>query len=103
MNRPDNGGYRVDCSVVVFDALRKLQRQATRGGRGQAFISAFRRIIQSIRSRPNTVGEPMYRLPSLRLRIRMIVVSPLVIGIWCLGDTPVRVYQEWQVVVGSNA
>src|SRR5437899_3008456 len=79
MTHPDNGGYHVDCSLVVLAALRKLQRQATRGGRGQAFLSAFRRIIQSIRAKPNTVGEPMYRLPNLRLQIRLIIVSPLVI------------------------
>jgi hypothetical protein len=103
MNRPDNGGYRVDCSVVVLDALRKLQRQATRGGRGQAFISAFRRIIQSIRSRPNTVGEPMYRLPSLRLRIRMIVVSPLVIEYGVSETHPFVYIRSGKLLSARNA
>ncbi len=68
MAEPRNGGYEVEYSQAVGKALRQLQRQATRSGRGDAFSKAFGRIIKRLQAAPFTVGEPQYRLPTAPAR-----------------------------------
>jgi hypothetical protein len=80
MPRPLNGGYEVLCSAVVAKTLRQLQRRATRRGQGKSLASAFKQIVAALSKDPNVVGEPLYRLPNLYLRVRTVVVSPLVIS-----------------------
>ena len=75
-----NGPYLLDCSDAVVEELKKLQRRATRRGQGEAFVSAFRRIIRSLREDPYSTGEPDYTLPALRLQVRTVVVAPLAIA-----------------------
>lgn len=71
--------YEVHHSKVVGDSLRHLQRIATYQGRGTVFITAFKRIVRALQKNPNKAGEPLYRLPGLRLSVRTIVIAPLVI------------------------
>jgi hypothetical protein len=83
-----NGPYTLDFSHATAEELRKLQRRAARRGQGTAFASAFRRIIGALRRNPNAVGEPLYRLPALRLQVRTVVVSPLLIDFAVSEDRP---------------
>jgi hypothetical protein len=74
-----SGQYCLDFSEEVGAELTYLQRRATRRGQAKAFASSFRRIRRALRKDPNQVGEPLYRLPALRLQVRLVVVAPLVI------------------------
>ena len=75
-----NGGpYEVRCSGVVAKALRRLQRQASLEGRGDALISAFREVVQRLTHDPDEFGEALYRLPALRTQVRSAVIRPLVV------------------------
>ncbi len=56
--------YYVDFSGHVAEELKKLQRRATRRGQGKAFTAALRRILRLLREHPESVGEPLYRLPA---------------------------------------
>lgn len=76
MATPANGGYQVAYSGAVGEALLQLQRQAVERGQAKAFAAAFRRIVGSLRKAPSATGEPLYRLPNLRLQVRTVVVSP---------------------------
>src|ERR1700730_3727084 len=71
--------YEVHYSEAIRERLRKLQRQATHRGQGQAFLSALRRIVRALQRNPTTVGEPLYYLSGLHLHVRTVVVAPLVI------------------------
>lgn len=81
MTRPrdGNGSYWLDLSLDVGKELTGLQRQASRRGQGKEFASAFRRIVGILRRNPNKAGEPLFRLASLGLQVRTIIVAPLVI------------------------
>lgn len=74
-----NGGYRVECSQIVANSFRELQKQATREGRGEAFLAAFRQVIQRLSMNPSSAGEPTYLLPALRLQMRIVVIRPLIV------------------------
>ena len=88
MIEPENGGFHVHYSGAVGDELRELQRQANRRGQGKAFASAFRRIVRALQRDANVVGEPLYRLPNLRLRVRTVVIAPLSIDFAVSEDSP---------------
>ena len=81
MPQPPDGGqhYVVEASGVIVQSLKRMQRQAAREGRGEDVLSAFRGIAQRLQVDPLHCGEPLYRLPTLRLQVRSIAVRPLVV------------------------
>jgi hypothetical protein len=85
----DNGGpYKVHCSAAIAKALRQLQRRAKREGRGEAALSAFRQIVQRLGQAPFDLGEPLYRLPVLRMQVRCCSVRPLAVDFAVCEDRP---------------
>jgi len=59
--------YEVVASLVIRNLLYRLQRRATRQGRGEVVMAAFASIVQELRRNPEALGEPLYGLPALRL------------------------------------
>jgi hypothetical protein len=90
MPEPEEGAphWEVICSPVNAEILRQLQRRASRSVRGEAFALAFRQIIEPLQHDPAEVGEPLYRLPALRLEVGTIVVRPLAIDFAVCEDQP---------------
>jgi hypothetical protein len=78
---PENAGYmwKVYLSRAVADSLLHIQRQATEEGRGEEAVAAFRQIVNRLHSDPWGLGEPLYRLPGLRLMVRSVALRPLVV------------------------
>ncbi|SRR5229473_5529422 len=71
--------YQVGFSGLIRQELRKLLRQAVWEGRGPQFHEGLRSIFHRLASAPKDLGEPLYRLTTLRLQIRQVAVRPLVI------------------------
>ncbi len=42
-------------------------------------MAAFRHIYLRLQQDPNAFGEPLYRLPALRMQVRTVAVRPLVV------------------------
>lgn len=81
MSAPRNGGqvYQVHGSVLIRNALRRIQRRAARQGRGQDVLAALRLMAQRLREAPNAFGEPLYHLPALRMLVRSASIRPVVV------------------------
>jgi GAF domain-containing protein len=79
-------------------AVLRLHRQALERGEGQAFLAAFRRIVERLRSDPLTFGEPMYRLPALKLRIRHAAVLPLLVDYAVHEELPLVFIRGFKVL-----
>jgi len=76
----ENGGsYRVHCSGAIAKAIKQIQRRATAEGRGEQVLAAIREIWHHLVHHPAEFGEPMYRLPALRLQVRHAAVRPLLV------------------------
>jgi hypothetical protein len=75
-SRNNGGPNKVHCSGIIARALRRLLQQAARKGRAEAFLSALRQIEHRLSSAPTRLGEPLYRLPALRMQIRSAVIPP---------------------------
>jgi hypothetical protein len=71
--------YQVHASAAVRQTLRELQRQAARQGRGDQALAAFKNIVQQLQQDPANFGEPLYRLASLRLQVRLCARRPMVV------------------------
>lgn len=85
----DNGGpFQVDCSRVVARELRRLQERAVLEGRGDLVAAAFRQILKRLKHDPRQFGEPLYRLPALRMQIRQGAIRPLFINFGVCEDRP---------------
>jgi hypothetical protein len=90
MPEPANGGrrYQVHGSGLIVQSLRRIQRQAVRQGRGEEVLSAFRQIARQLQREPLRAGEPLYRLPGMRMQIRSVAVRPLVVDFGVCEDQP---------------
>ncbi len=81
MASPTNGEpfYRLELSGVIRQEFRELLRRAVWEGRGPQFRQALRTIIHRLTRQPNELGEPLYRLATLRLQVRQVAVRPLLV------------------------
>jgi hypothetical protein len=71
--------YAVKVSEQLKDTIRRLHEQAAQRGRGQQFLAALRAIHDRLRSDPLRFGEPLFRLPALKLLVFQVIVSPVVV------------------------
>jgi hypothetical protein len=84
----DNGkGFSVHHSAAVGNELKQLIQNAS-PSRRKLIAAAFRRILQMLRNDPMRTGEALFRLPSLRMQIRTVVLIPLVIDFAVCEDRP---------------
>ncbi len=84
-----NGGqFEVHCSGKIAKVLLQIQNEANEQGRGKAVAAAFRQIVFRLRQDPLSFGEPVYRLPALRMQIRTAGMRPLVIDFAVCEDRP---------------
>lgn len=89
---PDREGrqqpWEVHASGAIVNELRRLQRQAARERRGRQMLVALRHIYQQLQDDPTVVGEPLYRLPAMRMQVRTVVVRPLALDFAICEDQP---------------
>jgi hypothetical protein len=80
-SRSEKNGERheVHCSGKMAKVIRDLQRQAAIEGRGDEFLVALRQIWRQLRRDPVRLGDPLYDMPAMRLRIRHGVIRPILI------------------------
>src|SRR5947209_442285 len=90
---PDPDGqrppYAVHASGAITEAFLALQRRATRAGQGEQVLSAMRDVHQRLAQAPFDFGEPLYRLPVLRMQVRCGLVAPLAVHFGVCEDRPV--------------
>ena len=71
--------YSVHMSAGTKSVVKTLHQQAIQAGIGREYLAAFRQIIARLSQDPLTFGEPLYRLPALRMLVRQAAVLPLVV------------------------
>jgi hypothetical protein len=60
-------------------ALKDLHLQARAAGRSKRFLASVKEILERLRADPVTFGEPLYRLPTLKLLVCHGLVSFVVV------------------------
>ncbi len=104
MADPSNGErhFEVKVSEVIAQNLRQLQRQAAQEGRGKSVLAALRQIAEKLRRDPENCGEPLYRLPALRMGIRTVAVRPLVVDFAVCEDRDLVFLKAVKMLAGEG-
>jgi len=84
----NSGPYQVHGSAAIAERLWRVQERAAREGRGEKVLEAVRHIYERLQNDPTTVGEPLYRLPNLRMEVRTVVYGPVAIDFGVCEDQP---------------
>jgi hypothetical protein len=79
--------------------LKERHREAAEAGQGQAFLAALRQIYERLRKDPLNLGEPLYRLPALKLIVCQAVVSPLLVDFAVHEERPLVFIRGFKLVV----
>jgi hypothetical protein len=95
--------YKVICSAVITEAFRQLQRRASRSGQGEAVTAAFRHIIERLQVDPTNVGEPLYRLPALRMLVYCVAIRPLYVDFAVCEDRPLVFIKAVKLLAGQDS
>jgi hypothetical protein len=72
--------YDVRLSKEIKETIKRLHHQAAYESQGHRFLASLRVIYHRLRQDPKNFGEPLYRLPALKLMIYQVVVSPVVVN-----------------------
>jgi hypothetical protein len=83
-----SGRYEVKLADVIVQTLRRQARNAAQTGQEEALLSAFRQVIERLREAPHDFGEPLYRLPALRMLLCHGVLRPLAVDFGICEDRP---------------
>jgi hypothetical protein len=71
--------YKVIISKQLADRIDKLHDEAHSAGIGPQFIDALEKIHDGLRAHPRAFGDPLFRLPALKLLVYVRAIHPLVV------------------------
>jgi hypothetical protein len=90
--------YNVTMSGATKALLAQLNMQARQAGIGQQFLAALREIGERLRKDPLNFGEPLYRLPALRLLVCQGARSPLLVDFVVHEDRPLVFIRGFKLI-----
>ena len=90
--------YDVRMSQQNKARLQQLHLEAAQAGKGKPFVEAFRTIVERLQTDPLNFGEPLYRLPALRLLVRQGAVLPIVVDFTVHEDRPLVFIRGFKVL-----
>jgi hypothetical protein len=95
MSVSGNGNlFKVHGSKRVLNILKDLQERATESGRGEQFQAALQAMYDRLRKNPKGFGEPLYRIPALKLVVYLGVVNPVALQ-YAVHDEKPLVFLKW--------
>jgi hypothetical protein len=97
------GPYQVYNSRAIARAFQIIQRQASRQGRGEKLLLAARHVYERLQQDPLTFGEPLYRLPALRMQVRCVAVRPLYVDFAVCEDRPLVFIKAIRLLSGRGS
>jgi hypothetical protein len=71
--------YEVRLSQQTKALLKQQHREAAEAGKGKEFLASLRHIIDRLRRDPLEFGDPLYRLPALKLLVCQAIVRPIAV------------------------
>jgi hypothetical protein len=90
--------YSVHGSKQTKAVLDQLHQQAVEAGIGQQFAAALRQIGNRLQADPLALGEPLYRLPALKLLVCQAVILPLVVNFAVHDELPLVFIRGFKVL-----
>lgn len=101
MSNQGNGrpiAFKVEMSEKTRSRLKEQQRDASLAGKGDAFLAALRRVSERLQRDPTVFGEPLYRLPELKLVMYQGAVLPLLVNYGVHEELPLVFVRSFVVL-----
>lgn len=86
--------YHLSLSAALQAKLHRLHRRASREGRGAQFVRAFEAVVERLERAPTEYGDPLYRLPTMRLAVYQITIPPLIVHYAVSDDHPIVYFKS---------
>jgi hypothetical protein len=94
----NGSGHAVEWPKLVMTHIRFLSSIAFRQGRARELLTALKRAYTELQLHPHELGEPLYRLPGMRLEVRCVVFRPLLIEYAVFDELPLVVVKGVQLL-----
>lgn len=92
MNSHGNGPpkiYQVISSQKVLQTIKEITARAIAMGQEEQYSAALQVVYNRLSRDPNHFGEPLYRLPALKVWVRVAAVFPLIVHFAVHVEKPV--------------
>jgi hypothetical protein len=90
--------YQVDVSQANANFLKQIQLQFVQAGKGKLFLDTVKLIFERLRSDPLEFGDPLYRLPALKLLFCHVARFPLAVVYAVHEEKPLVIICEIKVL-----
>jgi hypothetical protein len=78
--------------------LKQQHREAAGAGKGKRFLTSLRHILERLRQDPLAFGDPLYRLPALKLLVCQAAVLPIVVDFAVHEERPLVFIRRFRVL-----
>ena len=86
--------FYVDVSGELRERIKECYHEAVGQNRQQHFLAALTEINRRLTEDPTTFGDPLYRLPLLKLQIRSVVIRPVFVEYGVSEEHPIVVIRR---------
>lgn len=104
MKPPSNGDgirYQVEASGTVIQEIKELVDRATVLGIADEVLRSLRQSHRRLQQEPFAVDEPVYRLHTLQLQVRLVVQQPLSVTFAVHEERPLVFIKVVNLLSGS--
>jgi hypothetical protein len=92
------GRYDVRLSEHQKSIVRQLHRDAVLAGNGKQFLISLRQILERLRKDSLVFGDPVYRLPALKLLICHAVILPVFVAYGVHEERPLVFIRDFKLL-----
>jgi hypothetical protein len=86
--------FYVDVSGELRERIKACYREAVKQNRQQHFLAALTEINRRLTEDPKEFGDPLYRLPLLKLQIRSAAIRPVFVEYGVSEENPLVVLRR---------
>lgn len=91
--------YKVVISTYLTQQAYKLHDVAVEHNLGKAFVEALDVIERGLRTNPREFGDPLFRLPALKLQIYMRGVFPIAVDYGVHDKLPLVIVRGFRLMI----
>ncbi len=91
--------YKIIAAAAVTQRVKSLHLQAAALGFGEAFRDALIVVARSLVRDPRQFGDPLYRLPALKLTLFHRAVFPLAVDYGVHDKLPLVIVRGFRLMV----
>jgi len=97
MTSPANGqqpSFQVTLAGQAQQTIKESHQYAAELGQGKQFLDSLRFVYARLRTDPHSFGEPLFRLPTLKLLVACAIVPPVIVHFGVHQEEPLVIIRH---------